>query len=143
MIDESWMKGEPLGRAVEGLRRWGIKPKRERAGQPCEPYALVMYYHPDPWNTPNVRYLVCDGHSFRDGEADRWHDEIYIQTYNEKGVVEITRLGDNELAGCRAQDFWQFKRETVAEQVAAARAALAALGMPVSRAGYQEARVTE
>lgn len=110
--DDSWMKGDPLGRAVEGLRRWGAKPKREREGVPCEPYVMVLYYVPDPVNTPSLRFLVCDGRSYRDGEADRWHDEIHIQVAH--GLMQ--RLGDDELAGVRDRAHWKFARETLAEQ---------------------------
>lgn len=112
--DDSWLGGKPLGEKVEGMRVWGLKPKRDREGVPCEPFALILGYMPDPIS--GVRYLVCDGRSWRDGESGPWRDEVHIQLPG----GEIMRLGDNELAAVREKKHWRYHIETLASMREAA-----------------------
>jgi hypothetical protein len=133
MANADWMKDQPLGRAVEGRRKWGNRWFRDK--NTGEQYALTLVFIPDPWNAPKTRYLVCEGESYRFNAEKPWSHRVTIQTENGGWRT----MGDLELAGYLDEAHWQFVKETKA-----ARDAAALKTGFVPRVGeYQPARVSD
>jgi hypothetical protein len=131
-VNTDWMKNEPIGRAVEGLRKWGNRPNKDSQGRI---FYRTLYFRPDPWNKPNEAFLVCDGSSVRHHESKPWRNSVGIQL----GDGSTRVLEDSELAGYMDKAHWHFWNESHEDRQAAAKA----VGFSISTQGYQPARVTE
>jgi hypothetical protein len=139
-VDTSWMNNEPIGRAVEGMRRYGNRIQRDKDTKAVllkdgEPYFRALYFWPDPWNRSDQAYLVCDGVSVRFNPEKPWQSFVTIQLAD--GSTKT--LDNNELANYMRRDHWGFVTEKRSERDAAAKA----VGFSISTQGYQPARVTE
>jgi hypothetical protein len=108
MADADWLKDQPLGRAVENLRKWGNRWHTDPRTR--EQYALTLFFVPDPWNAAHVRYLVCEGESYRFDPEKPWSHRVTIQTENGGWRT----MGDLELAGYFDKAHWRFIKETKA-----------------------------